>query len=159
MSSRDKSVATVVSFSAENSEAKRPAQTRTSTVIMDGRTHRLAGRFHQLRSGNRKSLCDELFDFAHLGSSESFHGRFIASLEHPAATDIDDLSRNIFGLFGSEEGHRGGNIFNRRWSANREARVANPAGLFQCQLVFINARGVYDVHRYAILGFFECQRT
>src|SRR5260370_11717208 len=65
-----------------------------------------------------------LFPYTTLFRS-GFHERFRAKSKHPAAADVDDLSGDILRLFGREKGYRRGNIFDRRRTTDREARVAH----------------------------------
>src|SRR5215472_8776117 len=123
-----KPVAAVISFAAKNGGSA----CGCVIVISAKELKELRSRvFHELKAGNAVALGGEAVHFAHFGSSESFHERFMELSEHPAAADIDDLSSNIFRLFGSEKSDGGCDVFDCRRTADRKPGVADAASLFQ----------------------------
>src|SRR5262249_10505522 len=126
----DKSVPSIVAFAAKNGYRARAQAIRISAPpIRVGNCP--AGVFHQLRTRNAQPLAGKAVHLAHFGCGESFHGKlaakFTARSEHPATTDVDDLTGNVFGFFRSKKRNRRGDVFDCGRTANGKARVTDAA--------------------------------
>ena len=63
-------------------------------------SYALSSVFHELHAGNPEPFGGEPVNFAHFGCGESFHRQvFREKSEHPAATDVDYLTGDIFRFF------------------------------------------------------------